>query len=1470
MQHRTTAISRHLLLVGTLFAASRTPIHAQASAGLQAAVAQAGGRVIVTLRSTRTGGSAALMAPGSPPVAPEEQQQIAAHLQADLAVPVLKTLPATAMLVTTVQPAQLATLLADPNVAAVEPDRVWFLADVDVPVTADRWAAYRRTPKADTTPWGVAQVTAPTVWANGNKGDGIKVGVLDSGGDASHPDLSYAGGYDAVNQNTINWNDDVASCNGHGTHIAGTIAAKDDGIGIVGVAPHVQLYAMKVFQDVSGSCGAYTSSQIAGINWAVSQGIRLVNISIAGSSSAAYDAAIQAAAASGTYVFAAAGNNGGAVTYPGSSAYAFGIGALDDTNTRASFSDFGPELDFSAPGVTIYSTMPGGAYGYKSGTSMATPHALGVAALILSSNPSLSFDQLRQKLIDGALDLETAGFDNNTGYGLVRAANSIAGGGSPPAITLTVTPLSRRVSVQQAAAAPGDNASVTLSGTGASSATWTATKRKSWTTLTTASGTGSGTVTWSRNSAGLGIGAWVDTITVTATGATGSPRMIIDTLNITAPPPAVTLALSPASRRVSVTQGGAAVGDNASVTLSGTGAGTATWTATKRKSWTTLTTSTGTGSGTVAWTRATSALAVGTYVDTITVTSTGATGSPSTVIDSIVVTAAPLPLTLSVTPASRNVSVQVGTAAPGDAATISFTGTGAASAVWTAAKRKSWTTLTSVGGTGNGTVTWTRNTSGLAAGTYVDTISVTAAGALASPAVVYDTLVLTAAVQPLTLALAPGSRRATILQGDPAPADSVTVTITGTGASTAVWWGSHRRAYTTITSGNGSGGGVGSGYLTWTRNSSGLAPGVYVDTLGVAVAGGSGLTAVVLDTFTVTASSAPLAVAITPGSRSISVQQGAGAADGSATVTITGTGASSTVWWGGHRQPWTTITSGNGSGGGVGSGMLTWSRNTIGLAVGLHVDTLSVALAGGSGLTAVLYDSITVTAALSPLQLAVAPASRRVTVQAGVAAPSDNAAVTLSGTGASGAAWTASKRKSWTTLTSSAGTGSGSVAWSRDASGLAAGTYVDTITVAAVGAVGSPGTIIDTLVITAATQPLVLAVAPGARSTSVVQGGLAPGDNATVTLSGTGSASATWTASKRKSWTVLTTASGSGSGTVAWSRNTSALAVGVYVDTISVTAAGATGSPTVVFDTVRVTAAPIPVTVALSPGSRSATIVQGDAAPGASATITLAGDNAAATQWTATARKSWTVIPVATGIGSGTLSWSRSSAALAAGTYVDTITVAVNSGSTARVIDTLVVQPVTSVATTPRGKKFRLLMSGSAASSIAPVQDSAQVQGQVPLGASDVWIASAQANWLQVTLASGHLNDWIHWQRLPSVVGVGIHVDTIHVALQSAPAVEAILIDTLEVVAVAAPAPSAAVEDLFRPGVISDDQRTLLDHEGNNNGRYDLGDFLAWVDHNHIRLSAAVMTRVQGLINAQAASAVARPRASGGNQSPSP
>ena len=1491
-------------------------------------------RVIVTLRSTS--GEAALRAPGAPPVTGTELAQIASRLDRDLpSFQERGRAPFAGMLVAEVSAAEATQLATDPNVAHVEEDQLWAPAD-GVPSLADgnRWAALRPdgVAMADEIPWGVARVTAPEVWAGGNSGGGVKVAVMDSGIDINHSDLQVVGGYNAVTRTASGYNDDLSICNGHGTHIAGTIAAKANGTGVVGIAPAAQLYSIKVFENIGGSCLAYTSSQIVGLNWAVTQGIRLVNVSIGSTSeSYSYENAMQTAAAQGTYVVAAAGNSGGSMSYPGFSTHVIGVGALDSGNNRASFSSFGPALDFAAPGVGINSTMPGGGYGGKSGTSMATPHVVGVAALILAAQPGLSLDGLRQKLQDGALDLGSAGYDEYTGGGLVRAQNSLGGGSPPPPVplTLAVSPASRSVSAQVGAAVAGSNATVTLAGDNSSTTAWTAAKRKSWTTLTTASGTGSGTVAWSRSTAGLAAGTYVDTITVSATGV--ASRTVIDSLIITAAPVPLTLAVSPASRSVTAQVGTAVAGSNATVTLAGDNSSTTAWTAAKRKSWTTLTTGSGTGSGTVAWSRSTSGLAAGTYVDTITVSVAGVT--PRIVIDSLIVTAAPVPLTLAVSPASRSVTAQVGTAVAGSNATVTLAGDNSSTTAWTAAKRKSWTTLTTGSGTGSGTVAWSRSTSGLAAGTYVDTITVSVAGV--TPRIVIDSLAVTAAPVPLTLAVSPASRSVTAQVGTAVGGSNATVTLAGDNSGTTAWTATKLKSWTTLTTGSG----TGSGTVAWSRSTSGLSAGTYVDTITVSAAGVASRT--VIDSLVVTAAPVPLTLAVSPGSRSVSAQVGAAVAGSNATVTLSGDNNSATAWTAAKRKSWTTLTTGSGTGSGTvawnrstaglaagtyvdtitvsvvgltprividslvvtaapvpltmalspasrsvtaqvntavagsfasitltgdnantttwsatkrqswttltnGSGTATgtvsWSRSTAGLAAGTYVDTITVTVVGLTPRTVI--DSMVITAAPVPLTLALSPASRNVSAQVNTAAPTGTASVSLAGDGAATTAWIAAKRKSWTTLTIGSGTGSGTLAWSRSTTGLVAGTYVDTITVSAVGV--APQTLIDSLVVTAAPVALALSVSPASRSVTTQVNGTVPASAASVWLTGDGASTAAWSASKRKSWTTLTTGSGTGSGTVAWSRSTAGLVAGTYVDTITVSASGV-ASRTVI-DSLIITAAPIPTTLAVSPASRKVTIEAGSTAASSSGSVTLSGDGATSTSWTASKRKTWTTLTSASGTGSGSIAWNRNTSALAAGTYVDTITVTAGS-LTGRIVDSIVVTAATTspIAVKPKGKRARYLTQAGSASSVDISRDSALVEGTVVAGESSSWIATASGSRIAVETPTGQINQYVRWERRPVGTGPAVYIDTIRVQLTRALDLEAIFVDTLEVVAVQLPDVGIAVEELVRGGRLSEDQRLLFDRDGNRNGIFDLGDFLAWVDRASIRLSPAQMAQLQSV-----------------------
>lgn len=283
-------------------------------------------------------------------------------------------------------------------------------------------------PPAQSLPWGVDRIEADLVWGT-SIGVGVKVAVVDTGIDLTHPDLAanIKGGYNAINP-LKSANDD----NGHGTHVAGIIAATNNKIGVVGVGPQINLYAVKVLGR-SGS--GYLSDIIEGLDWAVGNSMQVVNMSLGTSSNVQsfHDAVIHAKAAGITFV-AAAGNSGGSVGYPAAYPEVIAVSATDKNNVIASWSSRGLEVDLAAPGVNIYSTYKGQTYATLSGTSMASPHVAGVAALVLTTIPGaydLDADgvwdpqEVQNKLEATATDLGSAGYDNLYGAGLVNALAAV-------------------------------------------------------------------------------------------------------------------------------------------------------------------------------------------------------------------------------------------------------------------------------------------------------------------------------------------------------------------------------------------------------------------------------------------------------------------------------------------------------------------------------------------------------------------------------------------------------------------------------------------------------------------------------------------------------------------------------------------------------------------------------------------------------------------------------------------------------------------------------------------------------------------------------------------------------------------------------------------------------------------------------------------------------------------------------------
>jgi subtilisin family serine protease len=334
--------------------------------------------------------------------------------------------------------AAVAALASHPRVAFIEPDIEVTAVDAELDSA-----------------WGVKQIGAGVAHAATPPivGAGVHVAVIDSGIDYTHPDLfaNYAGGWDFYSNDA----DPMDDC-GHGTHVAGTVAAASNSEGVVGVAPGVRLYALRVLAKQNGNqCSGPTSGIIAAIDWAARNGIQVTNNSYGSTSpSATADQAFANAAALGIVHVAGAGNNGtcdgagDSVIYPAGYRSVIAVAAVNSLDARACFSSTGPDVEVAAPGVQINSTLLGGGYGLKGGTSMASPHVAGTAALLLGEWPADANgngrvnDEVRNAIAASALDLGTAGRDPLYGFGRVVVPDALAAAAATPPLTVSVDRIS--------------------------------------------------------------------------------------------------------------------------------------------------------------------------------------------------------------------------------------------------------------------------------------------------------------------------------------------------------------------------------------------------------------------------------------------------------------------------------------------------------------------------------------------------------------------------------------------------------------------------------------------------------------------------------------------------------------------------------------------------------------------------------------------------------------------------------------------------------------------------------------------------------------------------------------------------------------------------------------------------------------------------------------------------------------------
>ena len=267
--------------------------------------------------------------------------------------------------------------------------------------------------------WNIARVIGKRRL---NSGSGVRVGVIDTGIDFHHPDLAsnVKGGVNILSPSLPPMDE-----NGHGTHIAGIIGALNNHYGVVGVAPKVSLYAIKVL-NASGK--GTISNLIRGVEWAIANRMHILNISISGGklTTPLLDYVLQAAVKRGILVVAAAGNTGtpagtgDTVSVPARLAPVISVAALNRNNGREPYSATG-KVDLAAPGSQILSTYSLRRFAILSGTSMAAAHVSGVLAIYRAAYPRMDANELKKMVFQRAIDLPPVGPDPWTGRGLVRA-----------------------------------------------------------------------------------------------------------------------------------------------------------------------------------------------------------------------------------------------------------------------------------------------------------------------------------------------------------------------------------------------------------------------------------------------------------------------------------------------------------------------------------------------------------------------------------------------------------------------------------------------------------------------------------------------------------------------------------------------------------------------------------------------------------------------------------------------------------------------------------------------------------------------------------------------------------------------------------------------------------------------------------------------------------------------------------------
>lgn len=297
--------------------------------------------------------------------------------------------------------------------------------------------------------WQLPKIQATTAWDT-SKGAGITVAIVDTGVYAAHPDLS---GKLVAGWNVVGNNSDTSDIAGHGTGVAGTVAAaSNNALGVTSVAWDAILLPVRVSNTADGS--AYISDLANGVVWAADHGARVANVSYGVSGSSSVQSAANYMRGKNGVVVASAGNSGAYDATAASDAF-LTVGATSSSDAIATFSTYGNFVDLSAPGVDIPSTNSSGGYSKWNGTSFSSPVVAGVAALVLAANPGLSPAQVDKILTTTTDDLGAAGYDIYYGAGRVNANRAVQ-----LALNTSASPTSDTQAPNTSILSPGDGAQI--------------------------------------------------------------------------------------------------------------------------------------------------------------------------------------------------------------------------------------------------------------------------------------------------------------------------------------------------------------------------------------------------------------------------------------------------------------------------------------------------------------------------------------------------------------------------------------------------------------------------------------------------------------------------------------------------------------------------------------------------------------------------------------------------------------------------------------------------------------------------------------------------------------------------------------------------------------------------------------------------------------------------------------------------